>query len=653
MNSFFTDTPLKKKAVEIVQINMGNLCNLSCSHCHVEGSPEGKNIMSEETSLRIIETLKSLKVHQVEFTGGEPTLNKNLITFIEELHEISQLSVRSNLVALGMPANIDLLDVFKKYNIRIIGSLPSPFEESTDSQRGNGIFKKSLKVLRIIKEMDLEVDLVYNPTGSYLVDDTLELEKKYRSILKKNYNIEFNDFVSMVNVPVKRYHEFLVHEGTLEEYYDLLKSNYNPATVDRIMCRTLLSVDFQGNVYDCDFNLACGKQIKGYESRKFWDIDFTSFKPEITFADYCYACTVNQGSSCQGVLLDTSAGSGVKENIQEYYGETLQSSDDLKTNACCTGEDLPRYVKESLKYINDESVMRYYGCGSPIPPALEGLSALDVGCGTGRDVFILSRLTGFKGHASGIDMTKNQIQVAQKHETEQMNIFGYKEPNTTFIHDEMEHINRHFEKESLDLVISNCVINLAEDKELILRHIFNALKPGGEFYFSDVYADRRVPEKISQNKILYSECLGGALYYKDFERIARKVGFGDPRIMSSSSISIKNGDIEDLVGNIRFNSITYRLWKIEGLEDACEDYGHVAVYRGGIPYAPSAFELDGNHIFEKNKPERVCGNTALMISKSRFAKYFELIGDFSEHFGLFEDCSTESSESGNSTGGCC
>lgn len=250
-------------------------------------------------------------------------------------------------------------------------------------------------------------------------------------------------------------------------------------------------------------------------------------------------------------------------------------------------------------------------------------------------------------------MTKNQIEVAQKHEIEQMKIFGYKKSNTTFIHDEMEHINRHFKSESLDLVISNCVVNLAEDKELILQHIYNSLKPGGEFYFSDVYADRRVPNEIKKNKILYGECLGGALYDKDFERMARRVGFGDPRIMSSSSIIIDDHETEELVENIKFYSKTYRLWKIDGLEDACEDYGHMAIYRGGIPYAPFYFELDDGHAFEKNKPERVCGNTALMISKSRFSKYFEIIGDFSEHFGLFEDCGAESSDADNSAGGCC
>lgn len=382
MNSFFTETPLKKKTIEIVQINMGNLCNLSCNHCHVEGSPEGTDIMTEETSFKIIDALKKMKVPRVEFTGGEPTLNKNLKIFISELHGISQLSVRSNLVALGIAANKDFLDVFRKYNVRIIGSLPSPFEESTDSQRGDGIFKKSLKVLKTINEKNLDIDLVYNPTGTYLVDDAADLENKYRSILKEKYNIDFKGFISMVNVPVKRYRNFLKEEGSLAEYSSLLKKNYNPATVDRIMCRRLLSVDFQGNIYDCDFNLACGKQIKGYENTKFWEIDLSLFDPEITFDDYCFACTVNQGSSCQGALLESPSDSGVKEYVQEYYGEVLQSSDDLKTNACCTGEDLPRYVKESLQYINDESVMRYYGCGSPIPLALEGLSALDVGCGT-------------------------------------------------------------------------------------------------------------------------------------------------------------------------------------------------------------------------------------------------------------------------------
>ena len=208
----------------------------------------------------------------------------------------------------------------------------------------------------------------------------------------------------------------------------------------------------------------------------------------------------------------------------------------------------------------------------------------------------------------------------------------------------------------MDLIISNCVIHLAEDKEIVLQKIFNILKQGGEFYFSDVYADRRAPASIAKNEMLYGECLGGALYYKDFERISRRVGCTDPRGISNRKISISNPEIERLVENINFYSITYRLWKLEGLEDACEDYGHVAIYRGGIPFSPFKYELDSDHVFYKDKPERVCGNTAKMLQDTRLNKYFEIIGDFSEHFGAFENCGNQSyerDESNNGLGECC
>jgi hypothetical protein len=182
------------------------------------------------------------------------------------------------------------------------------------------------------------------------------------------------------------------------------------------------------------------------------------------------------------------------------------------------------------------------------------------------------------------------------------------------------------------------------------------LKFGGEFYFSDVYADRRAPAQIARNEILYGECLGGALYYKDFERIAGKAGFVDPRVISNRKITIGNPEIEKLVENITFYSITYRLWKLEGLEDACEDYGHIVIYRGGMPFSPFKYELDGEHIFYKNKPERVCGNTAKMLKDTRLGRYFDIIGDFSEHFGAFENCSNQSSmhdEANDIPGACC
>jgi SAM-dependent methyltransferase len=200
------------------------------------------------------------------------------------------------------------------------------------------------------------------------------------------------------------------------------------------------------------------------------------------------------------------------------------------------------------------------------------------------------------------------------------------------------------------------VINLVEDKENVIRQVHALLKPGGEFHFSDIYADRRVPDALRNDPVLHGECLGGALYEKDFVRIARRAGFPDPRIVSRREIAISNDGVRSRVGSIRFFSITYRLWKIAGLEDACEDFGHIALYRGGVPEAPFAFTLDRDHVFEKDRPEKICGNTALMLSRTRLRDFFEVIGSFDRHFGAFRECGTggrQEEEPSNGGGPCC
>jgi SAM-dependent methyltransferase len=343
------------------------------------------------------------------------------------------------------------------------------------------------------------------------------------------------------------------------------------------------------------------------------------------------------------------------DTVKKYYGQVLQGTSDLKTDACCTSETFPSRVSEVLPLISDEVKDRYYGCGSPVPMCIEGLKILDLGCGTGRDCYVMSKLAGPDAFVYGIDMTESQIAVAKEYISEQMAVFGYSRPNVDFVFDYIENLPKHFERESLDLVTSNCVINLTEDKEVVLRQVYEALRFGGEMYFADIYADRRVPEEISGDPVLRGECLGGALYYKDFERIARKVGFADPRVVSRRIVRINNEDVAGLVGNISFYSITYRLWKIDGLEDACEDYGHAAVYTGQIPRSPFKFQLDNGHIFHKNRPERVCGNTALMLSQTRFKKYFRVTGSFEEHFGAFEACTNTGPDTKSDRGdsSCC
>ncbi len=328
------------------------------------------------------------------------------------------------------------------------------------------------------------------------------------------------------------------------------------------------------------------------------------------------------------------------ENSRQYYGKELSSTADLKTTACCTVESIPVYVREVLAEIHDEVLSKYYGCGTAFPPDIQGLKVLDVGCGSGRDSYVMSKLVGVEGFVHGIDMTPEQIEVALRHRDHHAGVFGYDKPNVDFVHDTIENMDKHFKPGSLDMVTSNCVLNLLADKEPVLRQIHSMLSEGGEFYFSDVYVDRRLPEEIQTHDVLHGECLGGALYLGDFLRMARRVGFADPRLVSDRVIEMTNPEVADLVGNAVFRSMTYRLWKIEGVEDACEDYGHVAVYKGGHPSGKDSFELDKEHVFDKGLPERICGSTALMLSQTRLARYFDISGDFSTHFGLFQGCGT-------------
>ncbi|MHC4739660.1 MAG: methyltransferase domain-containing protein, partial [Planctomycetota bacterium] len=189
-------------------------------------------------------------------------------------------------------------------------------------------------------------------------------------------------------------------------------------------------------------------------------------------------------------------------DIKKYYSQVIQKTSDLKTNACCTSKELSLRIGEVLLLISDEIKNKYYGCGSPIPLCLANLKILDLGCGTGRDCYVMSKLAGRNGFVYGIDMTDKQIAIAQKYINIQMEAFDYSKPNVKFIFDYIENIQKHFDRESLDLVTSNCVINLTEDKEIILRQVYEVLKFGGVIFVSDVYADRRIPEEISINPVL-------------------------------------------------------------------------------------------------------------------------------------------------------
>ncbi len=346
------------------------------------------------------------------------------------------------------------------------------------------------------------------------------------------------------------------------------------------------------------------------------------------------------------------------KEVQDYYGEELQHTDDLKTKACCTLVRPPKYIREALAQVHDEVQAKYYGCGLTIPSHLDGLRILDLGSGSGRDCYIAGKLVGENGHVIGVDMTDNQLAVANKYIEHHREVFGYQKSNVAFVKGNIEALDAlNLEPNSFDLIISNCVINLATDKQKVLNDAFSLLKPGGEMYFSDVYADRRVPVELQKNRILWGECISGALYWNDFLNIAKKAGFTDPRAVESKPVTVENEALEELIDGINFFSVTYRLFKIEGLESDCEDYGQAVAYKGSISESPQSLILDDHHAFPKGKIMSVCGNTYRMLNETRYASHFEFYGDWSTHFGIFEGCGGSmpfsQQDAGSSEGSCC
>jgi len=364
-----------------------------------------------------------------------------------------------------------------------------------------------------------------------------------------------------------------------------------------------------------------------------------------------------------------------RASVSNYYGKELTSSDDLKTNACCTAGAPPQYIQDCIKNIHPEVVSRYYGCGLCLPQyPLEGANVLDLGSGSGRDVYIASQLVGPTGKVVGVDMTDEQLEVANKHLDYHSEKFGFS--NVEFKKGYLEDLkDLCLEAGSFDVIISNCVINLCSDKEAVLKECLNLLKPGGELYFSDVYANRRVPKALQEDEVLWGECLSGALYWNDFENMARKVGFTDPRLVEDAPITVKNADVERVIsesGNdsLKFYSATYRLWNLD-LEPHCEDYGQAVIYKeksccgsGAIDRYPSGWLLDKHHYFEAGKIHPVCGNTYKMLHDTRLKEHFDFVGTWDNHYGIFEGCgssipydTTENTSAsggkGASTGGCC
>ena len=322
-----------------------------------------------------------------------------------------------------------------------------------------------------------------------------------------------------------------------------------------------------------------------------------------------------------------------------------------KSGISCSIELFPLHQRQAFSRIDDEILEKFYGCGSPIPPAVNGCTVLNLGCGTGRDVYLASQLVGPEGYVIGIDMsedqfeeylaaqlddpegyavsidkTDDQLAVARRHVAAHMEHFGYKKPNVEFRQGYIEDLAAcGIENNSIDLVISNCGLNLSPDKERVFAEVFRVLKQGGEFYFADVFSGRRVPEVLRNDPVLYGECFGGALYLEDFTRMLYRLGCVDYRVVSKTPLVPENPESAAKTAMIDFYSMTIRIFKLASLEDNRENYGQTAVYLGTIPEMPHRFALDDRHQFVTGEPLPVCGNTAVMLSETRFARHFRCV----------------------------
>lgn len=309
--------PLKRATLETVQINVGNRCNLACHHCHVEASPLGDKVMSAETAARILTLVEaSPNVTTVDITGGAPELNPNFRTLVKQAHGLGrQVLVRTNLTVLLEEGMRDLPRFYADHGVTVIASMPCYLEKNVNRQRGKGVFQGSLDGLRALNAVGygdghsgLELNLVYNPAGTSLPPSQETLEADYKNVLGREYGIVFDKLLTITNLPLGRFGADLRRSRRYEGYLNLLEASFNAATVEGLMCRYLVSVSWDGTLYDCDFNLVEKLPCKG--PRTIWDLASLGAydNGEIVTAPHCFGCTAGAGSSCGGSLTTPDSG---------------------------------------------------------------------------------------------------------------------------------------------------------------------------------------------------------------------------------------------------------------------------------------------------------------------------------------------------------
>ena len=302
--------PLRPRKLEILQINVGYMCNQVCEHCHVDAGPDRKEIMTRDTMEQCLEVIRTTGAHTLDLTGGAPEMNPDFRWFVEEAAKagIQDFIVRSNLTIIRANKKYhDLPQFFKKYGIHVVSSLPHYTRGKTDKQRGDGVFDKSIRALQDLNaigyglpDSDLKLDLVYNPSGAFLPGDQSALEHDFKIALMEDFGISFHNLFTITNLPISRFLDYLIASENYEEYMVALIDAYNPAAVENVMCTNTISVSWDGWLYDCDFNQMLDlkvaskvKHIKDYNEEILHD-------RHIIISQHCYGCTAGAGSSCQG-----------------------------------------------------------------------------------------------------------------------------------------------------------------------------------------------------------------------------------------------------------------------------------------------------------------------------------------------------------------
>jgi len=304
--------PLRASGIDIMQLNLGKMCNQTCKHCHVDAGPDRKEMMSRSTMQFCLDVLKNSEIDVVDLTGGAPELNPDFRWLVEQIKKLGKhVIVRCNLtIILANKRFYDLPDFFKQHQVEVVSSLPSFTQDRTDRQRGDGVFEDSIKALQMLNQVGygkegsgLILNLVYNPAGAFLPPSQAALEKEYKMELSSRYDLVFNQLFAITNMPISRYLDYLLTSGNYEMYMDKLISAFNPASVQNLMCRTMLSVGWDGYLYDCDFNQMLDLKVSASTSQHISDFDFEKLKNrDIIIKQHCFGCTAGEGSSCGGSL---------------------------------------------------------------------------------------------------------------------------------------------------------------------------------------------------------------------------------------------------------------------------------------------------------------------------------------------------------------